>query len=118
MLIGNVDKVENCKNEQDVTLVVARIKDVSGALVDFWDWQALGSCNNMDPEFFFHPEGERGGPRRRRIERAKRICQTCPVIDECREYALVNHEPYGVWGGLSEEERNRIISAKRHGRTA
>ncbi|ADH93028.1 Transcription factor WhiB [Arcanobacterium haemolyticum] len=98
--------------------MVARIKDVSGALVDFWDWQALGSCNNMDPEFFFHPEGERGGPRRRRIERAKRICQTCPVIDECREYALVNHEPYGVWGGLSEEERNRLISAKRHSRSA
>lgn len=27
---------------------------------------------------FFHPEGERGGSRRRRDERAKAICQDCP----------------------------------------
>lgn len=93
--------------------VVARIKDVQGALVDYWDWQALGSCNTMDPEFFFHPEGERGGPRRRRIERAKRICRACPVLEDCREYALSHNEPYGVWGGLSEEERNRVTRERR-----
>ncbi|QOQ39832.1 WhiB family transcriptional regulator [Trueperella pecoris] len=98
--------------------VVAHIKDVQGALVDYWDWQALGSCNTMDPEFFFHPEGERGGPRRRRIERAKRICQTCPVLDQCREYALTHNEPYGVWGGLSEEERNRLARERRRSRAS
>ncbi|MDO5026031.1 MAG: WhiB family transcriptional regulator [Trueperella sp.] len=98
--------------------MTARIKDVDSALVDFWDWQSLGTCNSLDPEFFFHPEGERGGPRRRRIERAKRICQSCPVLAECREYALVHREPYGVWGGLSEEERKRIISRRRHSKSA
>lgn len=96
--------------------MVARIKDVSGALVDFWDWQALGSCNEMDPEFFFHPEGERGGPRRRRIERAKRICQTCPVIEECREYALVNHEPYGC--GVAYLKKNATGSSQQNATTA
>ncbi|WP_342448045.1 WhiB family transcriptional regulator [Trueperella pyogenes] len=29
------------------------------------------------------------------------MCQSCPVLDECREYALSHNEPYGVWGGLS-----------------
>nr|WP_204398830.1 WhiB family transcriptional regulator [Arcanobacterium pluranimalium] len=98
--------------------MVAHIRDVQGALVDFWDWQILGSCNSLDPEFFFHPEGERGGPRRRRIERAKRICQNCPVIEQCRDYALSHHEPYGVWGGLSEEERGRILQQRRRTKTA
>ena len=45
------------------------------------------------------------GSRRRRDERAKAICQDCPVLDECRDHALSTREPYGVWGGMSEEER-------------
>lgn len=93
--------------------MVSHIKDVDGSLTDFWNWQQEGLCNPLDPEYFFHPEGERGGPRRRRIERAKRICAQCPVITQCREYALMNQEPYGVWGGLSEEERATILQKRR-----
>jgi WhiB family redox-sensing transcriptional regulator len=33
------------------------------------------------------------------IARAKRICETCPVMAECLEGALGRHEPWGVWGG-------------------
>lgn len=112
------DLVKRPRGHGEDVIVVARIKDVQGALVDFWDWQALGSCNTMDPEFFFHPEGERGGPRRRRIERAKRICQSCPVLEECREYALAHREPYGVWGGMSEEERTRENSKRRRSKAS
>lgn len=28
-----------------------------------------------------------------------------PVLEECRSHALRTHEPYGVWGGMSEDER-------------
>lgn len=38
---------------------------------------------------------------------AKRICQRCPVIVECREWALRRREQYGVWGGMGEAERAR-----------
>lgn len=31
---------------------------------------------------------------------------------QCREHALKVGEPYGVWGGLSESERNEILRAK------
>lgn len=27
---------------------------------------------------------------------------------ECRSHALVVREPYGVWGGLTEEEREAV----------
>lgn len=38
------------------------------------------------------------------IIKAKQICETCPVKEPCLEYALVN-ESYGIWGGMSETER-------------
>ena len=70
----------------------------------------------MDPEVFFHPEGERGGSRQRRVEQAKSICERCVVIEQCRTYALDHHEAYGVWGGLSEEERADIQRARTYTR--
>jgi WhiB family redox-sensing transcriptional regulator len=30
----------------------------------------------------------------------------------CREFALSTHEPFGVWGGLSEAERRLIIDRR------
>lgn len=72
-----------------------------------WDWQQQGTCRVLPPEMFFHPEGERGKARRQRIEQAKAICATCPVLQACREHALTIREPYGVWGGMDEEERQR-----------
>lgn len=44
--------------------------------------------------------------------RAKAVCQVCPVVGECRAYALQIREPYGIWGGLTETERRRSIAAE------
>lgn len=79
---------------------------------DQWEWQYQGSCRDADPELFFHPEGERGAARRRRAESAKAYCQHCPVLDKCRERSLEAREPFGVWGGLSEDERHAILSGR------
>lgn len=39
---------------------------------------------------------------------AKSVCARCPVAVECLEYALVTHERFGVYGGMSEGERRRL----------
>ncbi|WP_194784693.1 WhiB family transcriptional regulator [Actinomyces haliotis] len=83
-----------------------------GPIVALWEWQYEGACRGMDSAAFFHPEGERGSSRRRRDEEAKAVCQTCPVIVDCRNHALATHEPYGVWGGLTEEERRGLIEQR------
>lgn len=70
-------------------------------------WQDLAECQYSDPEIFFP---EKGGS----VRDPKRVCAVCPVRAECLEYALANHERYGIWGGLSERERRRIL-ASRHG---
>ena len=47
------------------------------------------------------------------------VCKRCPVLDECREYALSNGEPFGVWGALLPAERAEIEGlAKRAARRA
>ena len=72
---------------------------------DNWDWQLQAACRGMDSAVFFHPPDERGLAKSRRVERAKAVCGGCPALMHCREHALRVREPYGVWGGLSEEDR-------------
>lgn len=76
-----------------------------GPVAELWEWQFQGACRTTSPEVFFHPEGERGPARRIRDERAKQVCASCPVLTQCRTHALSVREPYGVWGGMTEEER-------------
>ncbi|MER5837876.1 WhiB family transcriptional regulator, partial [Streptomyces sp. NPDC002130] len=45
--------------------------------------------------------------RRRRTPRPCAARQTCPVLGQCREYALGAGELYGTWGGMSEADRRR-----------
>ena len=75
------------------------LDDLFGAAEQEWQEQAL--CAQTAPEAFFP---EKGGSTRE----AKRICQACAVRDECLEYALLNDERFGIWGGLSERERRRL----------
>ncbi len=39
---------------------------------------------------------------------------SCPVIQQCRSHALSVREPYGVWGGLTEDERESFYARERH----
>jgi len=73
-----------------------------------WHWQEQGLCRSTDPLLFFHPQNERGSSRSRRDQSAKRVCASCPVRLECADYAIRAREPYGVWGGLSEDDREAI----------
>lgn len=35
------------------------------------------------------------------------MCATCPVLRACRDYGVNAQEPYGIWGGLTAQERER-----------
>jgi WhiB family redox-sensing transcriptional regulator len=88
------------------------MSDVSrlpGASVDKWEWQLLGACRGEASELFFHPENTRGSKRAAREATAKAICARCPVLERCLAYSLTVREPYGVWGGLSESEREALV---------
>ena len=88
------------------------VRRLPGPVADHWEWQMLGACRTLPTEMFFHPDNERGPARARREAGAKAVCATCPVRLLCAEHALRVREPYGVWGGLSESDRDEIIAGR------
>ncbi len=83
-------------------------EQLPGPNADIWNWQLQGACRGVDSSVFFHPDGERGRARAQRERRAKELCGSCPVIAQCRSHALEFGEIYGIWGGLSEGERDLL----------
>lgn len=64
------------------------------------DWREQGACRQTDPEIFYTYGAERA---------AKAFCQGCDVRDACLQDALRRAEPWGVWGGLDEKERRKLL---------
>lgn len=71
-------------------------------------WFAFGECVGADPELFFPTRGDN-----LTMTAAKAVCAACCVRAECLDYAQVNGEHHGVWGGLSERERRRARRIER-----
>lgn len=69
-------------------------------------WMEQGNCRNFAPAVFFPADGAG-------VDRARKVCATCPVVQTCLEYALTEHIDHGVWGGCSERERRRIAKRRR-----
>ena len=65
-------------------------------------------CQNF-PDLF-HPEGPQHN-KEDDTRDAKALCQGCPIIDDCRMYALEAKEEYGIWGGLDPDERKSYLKA-------
>jgi WhiB family redox-sensing transcriptional regulator len=71
-----------------------------------WSEQAI--CSSVDLDLFFPAKGAPSAP-------AKKICASCPVRQECLDYAdsiesgaaglPTSYGANGVWGGLSPRER-------------
>lgn len=66
-------------------------------------WHAKAACADLPTDDFF-PVGTTGQALEQ-IARAKAICATCPVRDDCLDYALDTGQNDGIWGGMSEDER-------------
>jgi WhiB family transcriptional regulator, redox-sensing transcriptional regulator len=69
-------------------------------------WMSGGNCRNYPPAVFFPSDGVG-------VDRARKICTDCPVLDQCLEYALEERIEHGVWGGCSERERRRILKRRK-----
>ena len=67
------------------------------------------SCKGLDTNMFYPGKGSDGYVARKKI---KAICNTCPVVLDCLEYALETERQlgrgeyyYGWWGGCSPTQR-------------
>lgn len=66
------------------------------------EWREEAVCTETDPELFF-PSSSSGSSRK-----VKEVCFSCPVREQCLQFALDNGERFGIWGGLSEMERRAL----------
>ena len=71
-----------------------------------YTWRVDAVCKDTDPELFF-PVGTTGQALLQ-IDRAKQVCDECPVKIECLDFAIETNQDSGIWGGTSEEERRDI----------
>lgn len=73
-------------------------------------WKRDALCGQLGAGFAdeFYPE--KGGS----TKLAKTVCKKCPVVKECLTDALERGDRYGVFGGTSPQERQKLLA----GRTA
>jgi len=74
-------------------------------------WQDEAACRQIPVELFFPPAEQES-------EVAKRICSDCLVREPCLEFALAEGERFGIWGGLTSQERRSVAAKRRKARLA
>jgi len=73
-----------------------------------FEWTDSAACKGMT-EMFFPEKGDADGL----VNKAKAVCATCKVKDDCLQFALDNSFQYGVWGGMSTRQRKTYKSQLR-----
>jgi WhiB family redox-sensing transcriptional regulator len=76
-------------------------------------WRDEAACVTESPEIFFPHSTDGDG----REKRAKAVCQSCLVVEECLAEAMSNPSLQGVWGGTSHAERTRLLRKTRRKRS-
>ncbi|WP_043267159.1 WhiB family transcriptional regulator [Streptomyces sp. CT34] len=75
-------------------------------------WHPRGECHGMAParadKLFFHTPRDHQA-----IAEAKSLCGRCPVKKDCFNYAIDNQIRYGIWGGLTDKERQPWLAKLR-----
>jgi hypothetical protein len=71
-------------------------------------WRALAACAGTDPATFYSETPKA-------LAAAKAICRGCEVREQCGAHAIETREAFGVWGGLSADERARLRGPIRRG---
>ncbi len=66
-----------------------------------WHREARCADEDINPAWFHSTDV-------REVKHAIRVCQGCPVINKCLEYALSSADNWGVWGGLTDRQRRLL----------
>jgi WhiB family transcriptional regulator, redox-sensing transcriptional regulator len=77
------------------------------------NWRAASACLNADPDMFFPVAA--GTAAGKQTARALRICQGCPVRQQCLDFAMQSGEKDGIWGGTTPEQRIRARRGRNRG---
>ena len=65
------------------------------------DWRRTAACRDLAVDRFFPEPHDHDG-----VRAARAVCRSCPVREECLDYALDHGRSLlGIFGGTTEKER-------------
>jgi len=73
-----------------------------------FEWMDEAACKGMT-DMFFPEQGDSDGT----VAKAKLVCSTCIVKDDCLQFAVDNSFIYGIWGGMSARQRKTYKAEQR-----
>lgn len=65
-------------------------------------WRDYAACRGTDTDSFYPGKGESS-------EVARKICRRCFVSSECLQYSIDMRDENGIWGGIPEGQRKRLL---------
>jgi phosphoribosyl-AMP cyclohydrolase len=77
------------------------------------EW-SMASCIGTDTRYWYADKdsgfvnGESAGVNRK----LRRICRDCDILNDCATYSI-EHELYGFWAGMTEDERVLVRNGKK-----
>lgn len=77
-------------------------------------WWPNRACEGKDPNLFYADETDDA----RAVDAAKTICDGCPAKQSCLDHAIATREKHGIWGGLTERERDQLRRRRARRRAA
>ncbi len=66
------------------------------------NWRDKAYCKTVETQIDFYSDDKH------EIKLAKGMCKKCTVAHECLTFAVINQERFGIWGGFTSRERNKI----------
>lgn len=72
-------------------------------------WQDRAACTERTDLTWF-PDAQ--GTSKSQMA-AIEVCRTCPVELDCLRYAVANGENYGIWGGMTTDQRTNLRRDRR-----
>jgi WhiB family transcriptional regulator, redox-sensing transcriptional regulator len=75
-------------------------------------WADGAPCREK-PALFYPDEAETRGAQYDATKQAKAICRRCPVLQDCARWALSRPEQFGIWGGMTPNDRTRVLDRER-----
>jgi len=82
------------------------LRDIARHQVAYYEWMDAAECATVDPELFYLTPHENDTSLR--VRQAVRICENCPVIEDCLEYAFEIDDQWGILGGKTPTMRSRM----------
>jgi WhiB family transcriptional regulator, redox-sensing transcriptional regulator len=80
------------------------VQYLDAARPDFTNGPNRPACDGLDTDLWYPDQGNSYAC----YEQARRICYGCPVRVACLQFAVDTDQRFGLWGGMTPRERNRL----------